>query len=289
MDFASYWALTLGLSAEYQSLTHWYFQSGGSDFHAYVSSFFSHLSADASRDFFSGSSLFLSALCCLDSTPPSALPPSSGPTAFPPLFAPLPSAPTPAPLPPHSLTSAFLLPPASTPLPSAPPLGISTPSVRSPAGFPSGFSSLPAVPRFPSFASAVPPPVLPLSISAPSSLSVHPSAPGFDAYLGVLLLQFLLLLLTLFCRAVSPYAVLSRPGNCHQLEEVRPLVEDLGSVPGNADGHHPGKGISVKLPDCQMLEHIISVHVTPRFTEEDVATVVWLHGLIRMVCAGWQA
>ena len=187
MDFASYQALTLGLSVKYQSLTRWYFQLGGPDFHAFVSSFFPHLSAHASRDFSSGSSLFLSALCSLASTPLSALPPSSGPPAFPPLSSPLPSAlpAAPAPLPPHSFPSAFLLPLASTPLLSAPPLGISTSFVHPPPGFPSGFSTLPSAPVFSSLTSAVPPTDIPSTFSTPSSLSMRPSAPGFNAYLGV--------------------------------------------------------------------------------------------------------
>ena len=43
-------------------MAHWYFQSGGSDFRAYLSAFYPHLSSDASRDFASGSSVFFSAL-----------------------------------------------------------------------------------------------------------------------------------------------------------------------------------------------------------------------------------
>ena len=144
-----------------------------------MSSFFPHLSADASRDFSSGSSLFLSALHSLAS----ALPPFSGPPVFPPLSTPLPSAP--APLHPQSFPSAFLLPLASTPLPSAPPLGFSTPSVRPPRGFPSGFSAFPSA-SVPSFLpSVVPSAAFPSSFSAPSSLSAILSAPGFDSSPGV--------------------------------------------------------------------------------------------------------
>ena len=62
MDFASYQASMLGLSQDYQSLARWYSLSGGSDFRAYLSAFYPHLSSDASRDFSSGSSVFFSAL-----------------------------------------------------------------------------------------------------------------------------------------------------------------------------------------------------------------------------------
>ena len=51
MDFASYQAHVLGLSQEYQSLARWFVQSRGTDFLSYLSSFYPHLSADASRDF----------------------------------------------------------------------------------------------------------------------------------------------------------------------------------------------------------------------------------------------
>ena len=101
LDFASYQASVLGLSQDYQYLARWYFQSGGSDFRAYLSAFYPHLSSDASCDFASGSSVFFSALHSVASSVPlpplssAALPlpssspavPSSQPTA------PLPSAP----------------------------------------------------------------------------------------------------------------------------------------------------------------------------------------------------
>ena len=58
------------------------------DFLSFVASFFPHLSADASRDFSSGSSLFLSALCSLASAPLFAPPPSSGAPVFPPVSLP---------------------------------------------------------------------------------------------------------------------------------------------------------------------------------------------------------
>ena len=75
----------LGLSQDYQSLARWYFVSwggggGGSDFRAYLSAFYPHLSSDASRDFPSGSSVF-SALRAVASSLP--LPPVS--SAAPPL------------------------------------------------------------------------------------------------------------------------------------------------------------------------------------------------------------
>ena len=62
LDFASCQASVLGLSHDYQFLAHWYFQSWGSDFRAYLSAFYPQLSSDASRDFTSGSSVFFSAL-----------------------------------------------------------------------------------------------------------------------------------------------------------------------------------------------------------------------------------
>ena len=48
LDFASYQASMLGLSQDYQSLARWYFLSGGSDFRAYLSAFYPHLSSDVS-------------------------------------------------------------------------------------------------------------------------------------------------------------------------------------------------------------------------------------------------
>ena len=51
----------LGLSPEYQTLVHWYFQPGGSDFLFYLSAFYPHLSTDASRDFSYG--FFCLSLC----------------------------------------------------------------------------------------------------------------------------------------------------------------------------------------------------------------------------------
>ena len=97
LDFASYQASMLGLSQDYQSLARWYFLSGGSDFLAYLSAFYPHLSSDASRDFSSGSSVFFSALRAVTSSVP--LPTVS--SAAPPLpsVASVSSTRTPAPLP----------------------------------------------------------------------------------------------------------------------------------------------------------------------------------------------
>ena len=176
MNFASVQARKLGLSSEYQPLACWYFQSGGSDFHSYVASFFPHLSADASRDFFSGSSLFLSALCSLAFAPPH----SSGAPVFPPLSAPLPSAPpsasamAPVTFRPRSFSSTYSAPP------SAPPLGFSTPSVRPPPGF-----STPSASLFPSFAPSVPHSDPSPAPSAPSAFSFRHPAPIFPAFPGV--------------------------------------------------------------------------------------------------------
>ena len=140
MDFAAFQAHSLDLSSEYQSLARWYFQfgGGGSDFLSYVASFFPHLSADASRDFSSGSSLFLSALRSLASAPPSAPPPSFGAPVLPPVSLPWlaaslsVSATPPAVLLRPSFSSSFPHPPVSTPVPSALPLEFSTPLRGSP-------------------------------------------------------------------------------------------------------------------------------------------------------------
>ena len=81
--FASSQASMLGLSRDFQSLTRWYFLSGGSDFRAYLSAFYPYLSSDASRAFSSGSSVFSSALCAVASSVP--LPPVSSELLSPPL------------------------------------------------------------------------------------------------------------------------------------------------------------------------------------------------------------
>ena len=110
----------LGLSQDYQSLARWYSLSGGSDFRAYLSAFYPHLSADASRDFSSGSSVFFSALRAVASAIP--LPPVS---------------PAPPPLPsvaPASFSQAAALPPLPAP-------------VSAPSGGPVSPFSLPPVSR----------------------------------------------------------------------------------------------------------------------------------------------
>ena len=115
MDFASYQASMLGLSQDYQSLARWYSLSGGSDFRAYLSAFYPHLSSDASRDFSSGSSVFFSAMRAVASSVPlptvSPAPPplpsvaqASFSQASGPLLLPAPvSAPSGGPVPPLSL------------------------------------------------------------------------------------------------------------------------------------------------------------------------------------------
>ena len=186
LDFAAFQARSLGLSSKYQLWVCWYFQSGVSDFLFYVASFFPHLSVDASRNFSSGSSLFLSALHSLASALPSAPPPSSGAPVFPPVSVPFPaaslsvSAPPPAVLLHASFSSAYPHPPVSTPLPSAPPVGISAPSVRPPPGF-----SASAASSFPSVAPTVPLPDPSPAPSVPSSFSLRPSALTLPAFPGV--------------------------------------------------------------------------------------------------------
>ena len=94
----------------------WYFQSGGSDFRAYLSAFYPHLSPDVSCDFTSGSSVFFSALRSVASSvplPPSSLPPpaSSAALAFPQPPAPSPPAPSfppPSSVPPTPSLGSFL-------------------------------------------------------------------------------------------------------------------------------------------------------------------------------------
>ena len=119
LDFSAYQALMLGLSHDYQSVAHWYFQSGGSDFRAYLSAFYLHLSSDASRDFTSGSSVFFSALRSIASSVP--LPPSSS-LLPPPLPPPVSSAALAFPQPPAPPPQAQAFPPPSS-VPRAPSLG----------------------------------------------------------------------------------------------------------------------------------------------------------------------
>ena len=142
----------LGLSREYQTLACWYFKSGGSDFLAYLSAFYPHLSADASRDFSSGSSLFLSALCSIASSlllpspplpsPGLALPMSSLATALPQPLAP-PSLPQPFP-------SSSAIPPAPSSSVS-PALGWGASTVRSTVGVSSALPGFPSAPHLSSF------------------------------------------------------------------------------------------------------------------------------------------
>ena len=133
----------LGLSSEYQSLARWFLSSGGTDFAALVRSSFPHLLPDLSRDFTSGSSLFLTTL---RSAPPLPAPPvSSAPLAPPsasvpppPGFPPLPphpslgsggshlvpglgvGVPPPSGVPPYSVTFAAFAYPAAPPAPQPP-------------------------------------------------------------------------------------------------------------------------------------------------------------------------
>ena len=164
MNFASFQARTLGLFVEYQSLARWFVQSGGFDFLAYVSSYFPHLSADASRDFSSGSSLFLSALWSLAAHPSSAVPSSFPPVSssvLPPSFGSLSGAPVPRAPPPLPHPSSFPLPPSASSLSSAPLPGFLSSLVRVPLGFHSALSASPSAPVFCSFSSTVPLPSAP--------------------------------------------------------------------------------------------------------------------------------
>ena len=114
LDFASYQASMLGLSQDYQSLARWYFLSGGSDFRAYLSAFYPHLSSDASRDFSSGSSVFFSALRAVASSVPLPTVSSAAPPL--PTVASASSTRTPAPLPlpaPVSAPYGVTVPPLS--------------------------------------------------------------------------------------------------------------------------------------------------------------------------------
>ena len=160
------------MSQDYQSLARWYCLSGGSDFRAYLSAFYPHLSSDASRDFSSGSSVFLSALRAVASSVP--LPAVS--SAAPPLpsVAPPSSSCTPAPLPlpaPVSAPSGVPVPPLS--LPPVSTLGGGLYALGATQGFPQ------APPYVSSFSAAspllsVPPPAVPhvsLSASRPPGVS----------------------------------------------------------------------------------------------------------------------
>ena len=176
LDFPAYPASVLGLSSEYQSLASWYFKSGGSDFLAYLSAFYPRLSADASCDCSSGSSLSLSALHSIASslTLPSA--PLSPPGLAPPVssFAsalPQPQAPPP---PPQPLPSSSGFP--SAPPPSlSPALGWGASVVHSTVGVSSTLPGFPSAP--PLSALSAPPSALPSQPPAPPSFPPPSSVP----------------------------------------------------------------------------------------------------------------
>ena len=162
LDFAAYQASVLGLSREFQTLARWYFQSGGSNFRAYLSAFYPHLSPDASRDFSSGSSVFFYSLRSIASSVP--LPPTSLPfPALPPTVS--------------SATLAFPQPPAppppapSFPPPSAVPQAPSLGSFSAEMGW--GASALGS-----SFGVSSAPPGFPPLSAASSSLFSVPPAPS---------------------------------------------------------------------------------------------------------------
>ena len=157
---------------------------GGSDFRAYLSAFYPHLSSNASRDFSSGSSVFFSTLCAVASSEP--LPPVSSAAPPLPLVAPVSSRP-PAPLPPAPPFSV----PSSVPVPSSLPsrlttqggglyvLGAGSVLALAPPGFPplSAPSALLSVPP-PAVSSSVSPSVPPgVSVLSPPASSLLPSAP----------------------------------------------------------------------------------------------------------------
>ena len=176
----------LGLSQDYQSLAHWYFLSGGSDFRAYLSAFYPHLSSDASRDFSSGSSIFFSALRAVASSVPlpamssgapplpSAAPASSSRSPATLFQAPPFSAPS-AVSAPHSLSSqASLLGGGLYALGSAPVVAPAPPGVLS-LSAPSALLSVPPPAVPPSSVSPSRPPGVSVLSHPPSSLL--PSAP----------------------------------------------------------------------------------------------------------------
>ena len=158
------------------------------DFLAYVSSYFPHLSADASRNFSSGSSLFLSALRSLASRPTSAVPSSSFPqvssVSAPPFVSP-PDAPASRFPPPLPQPSALPPPSSASSLPSATLPCFPTASLPPPLGFPSVLSALPSAPVFRSFASSLPPLSAPPPVFSVSSLAAHASALGLGPLAGV--------------------------------------------------------------------------------------------------------
>ena len=171
--------LAFWVSAEYQAFACWFLGSGcvGVGFYGFVGSSYPHLIPELSRDFASGSFLFLSALC----SSPSSIPPFSQagastllvppPSSVPPLF---PSAPAPA-VPPFSVHLSA---------PSAPPhLRLSAPFPAS--SFSGTSASVPAPPvvslspPLPSL--SFPPAAAPSSSGFPStsSAAMAPSASSF--------------------------------------------------------------------------------------------------------------
>ena len=108
--------LDFALSRDYQSLARWYFLSGGSDFRAYLSAFYPHLSSDASRDSPLAFRSFSPAVPAVASSVPlpavsSAAPPLpsvvSVSSSYPPAALPL--------APPVSIPSVASIPPLSLP------------------------------------------------------------------------------------------------------------------------------------------------------------------------------
>ena len=191
LDFASYQASVLGLSHDCQCLAHWYFQSGGSDFRAYLSAFYAHLSSGASRDFASGSSVFFSALRSVASSVP--LPSVSSSALPPPVFsAALVFSQSPAPL----LSAPPFSTPSSVPLPSSlgclsvaqgwgtSVLGSASEVSSAPLGFPplsTPSSSLFSLPPASASSSSLPPAAPLLALPTASSSSSDPSLAGFVA------------------------------------------------------------------------------------------------------------
>ena len=141
------------------------FQVWGLDFLACLSAFYPHLSADASRDFSSGSSLFLSTLRSIASSFPLPSAPLPPPGLAPPVSSVAPALPQP-PAPPLSL-SLFLLPLVFLLLLFllSPALGWGASAVHSTVGVSSAPLGFPSAPPFSSF--SVPPPALPSQPPAP--------------------------------------------------------------------------------------------------------------------------
>ena len=150
-DFASFQALVLGLSDEYQALGHWFFASGGSNFPSYLSAHSPHLYSDFRLDFASGSSRFLTALASSPPPPPSSSTLSS-------------SAPS------SALFSSRVLPPSA---PSLPHLPVSSLPPATSSSLPFFWRPLAPVAPCASFF----PSASPLSSSVASVVSAPPSFP----------------------------------------------------------------------------------------------------------------